>query len=87
MKEAIGVDHVGGAWRAVVGPKGMPPDVVAKLTAAIEKIHQSKEFLDFMNSRGFGLDWKKGSEFAKFLETNFNDTGEVVKAVGLAKKG
>lgn len=87
VKEAIGVDHLGGAWRAVVGPKGMPADVVSKLTAAIEKIHQSKEFRDFMNSRGFGLEWKKGPEFAKFLEVNYNETGEVVKAVGLAKKG
>ena len=87
VKEAIGTDHIGGAWRAVVGPKGMPPDVVAKLTAAIEKIHQSKEFREFMNSRGFGLDWKKGDEFARFLETNYQETGEVVKAVGLAKKG
>lgn len=87
VNEALGVDHVGGAWRAVVGPKGMPPDVVAKLAAAIEKIHQSKEFRDFMHSRGFGLDWKKGVEFEKFLQTNYNETGEVVKAVGLAKKG
>jgi tripartite-type tricarboxylate transporter receptor subunit TctC len=87
VKEAIGVDHIGGAWRAVVGPKGMPADVTAKLAAAIEKIHQSKEFRDFMNSRGFGLDWKTGPEFARFLETNYNETGEVVKAVGLAKKG
>jgi tripartite-type tricarboxylate transporter receptor subunit TctC len=86
VREAIGVDHVGGAWRAVVGPKGMPADVAAKLAAAIQKIHASKEFRDFMNSRGFGLDWKQGPEFAKFLETNFNETGEVVKAVGLAKK-
>ena len=86
VKEAIGVDNIGGAWRAVVGPKGMPPDVVAKLAAAIEKIHQSKEFRDFMNSRGFGLEWKKGADFEKFLETNYNETGEVVKAVGLAKK-
>jgi tripartite-type tricarboxylate transporter receptor subunit TctC len=39
-----------------------------------------------MNSRGFGLDWKSGPEFARFMETDFNQTGEVVKAVGLAKK-
>ena len=87
VKEALGVDHIGGAWRAVVGPKDMPADVTAKLAAAIAKIHQSKEFRDFMNSRGFGLDWKQGAEFAKFLETNYTETGEVVKAVGLAKKG
>lgn len=87
VKEALGIDHVGGAWRAVVGPKGMPPDVTAKLAVAIEKIHQSKEFRDFMNSRGFGLEWKKGADFGAFLETNFNETGEVVKAVGLARKG
>jgi tripartite-type tricarboxylate transporter receptor subunit TctC len=86
VKEALGVDHLGGAWRAVVGPKGMPPEVAAKLTAAVEKAYQSKEFRDFMASRGFGLDWKKGDDFAKFMETDYNATGEVVKAVGLAKK-
>jgi len=86
VKEAVGVDHLGGAWRAVVGPKGMPPEVTAKLAAAVEKIWKSAEFRDFMNSRGFGLDWKAGSDFSSFLETDFNQTGEVVKAVGLAKK-
>jgi tripartite-type tricarboxylate transporter receptor subunit TctC len=54
VKEALGVDHLGGAWRAVVGPKGMPPEVTAKLAAAVEKIWKSAEFRDFMNSRGFG---------------------------------
>lgn len=86
VKEAIGVDHLGGAWRAVVGPRGMPAEAVQKLTEAIEKIYNGKEFRDFMDNRGFGLDWAKGEQFARFLERNYNETGEVVKAVGLAKK-
>lgn len=35
-KEA-GSDFMFSAWNAVVGPKGMPKDVVAKLTAALDK--------------------------------------------------
>ena len=86
VKEAVGVEHVGGAWRAVAGPKGMPPDVTQKLAAAVEKVYNSKEFREFMDSRGFGLEWMKAGDFAVFLERNYADTGEVIKAVGLAKK-
>jgi tripartite-type tricarboxylate transporter receptor subunit TctC len=40
-----------------------------------------------MSARGWDLEWRKAPEFAKFLEADFNETGEVVKAVGLANKG
>ncbi len=86
MKETTGIDHVAGAWRAVVGPKGMPPEATQKLVAAIEEIYSSQEFRDFMASRGFGLQWAKGADFDAFLAKQATDTAAVVKAVGLEKK-
>ena len=55
MKEAAGIDYSVGAWRGIAGPKGMPADVASKLTAALKKAYDSKEFKDFMGSRGFGM--------------------------------
>jgi len=85
LKEATGIDWQLAAWRGVAGPKGMPEDVSATLTAALEKVWQSAEFQDFMNGRGFGLVWKSGSEFADWMASSDESLGSVMKAVGLAK--
>lgn len=84
-KEAVGVDVLAGAWRGIGGPKGMPQEATTKLIAAMEKIHKSEEFRKFMTDRGFGLMWKAGPEFGKFMDESAADSGKVLKAIGLAK--
>ena len=42
------VDYSIGAWRGIAGPKGMPADMRGKLTAALKKVYDSKEYKDFM---------------------------------------
>lgn len=84
-KEAVGVDVLAGAWRGIGGPKGMPQEATAKLIAAMEKIHKSEEFRKFMTERGFGLMWRSGPEFSKFMDESEADSGKVLKAIGLAK--
>ena len=53
----MGIDYSVGAWRGIAGPKGLPQPVADKLTAALKKVYDSKEFKDFMSSRGFGVVW------------------------------
>ena len=84
-KEAVGVDVLAGAWRGIGGPKGMPQEATTKLIAAMEKIHKSEEFRKFMTDRGFGLMWRAGAEFGKFMDDSEADSGKVLKAIGLAK--
>lgn len=84
-KEAVGVDVLAGAWRGIGGPKGMPEEATTKLVAAMEKIHKSEEFRKFMTDRGFGLMWRAGPEFGKFMDDSAADSGKVLKAIGLAK--
>ena len=84
-KEAVGVDVLAGAWRGIGGPKGMPQEATTQLVAAMEKIHKSQEFRKFMTDRGFGLMWKAGPEFGKFMDESAADSGKVLKAIGLAK--
>jgi tripartite-type tricarboxylate transporter receptor subunit TctC len=85
LKEATGSDWKMAAWRGVAGPKGMPNEATAKLSAALEKVWKSAEFQDFMKGRGFGLVWKPGAEFATWMDDSDAALGTVMKAVGLAK--
>lgn len=85
LKEAADLDWQLSAWRGVAGPKGMPDDVVATLTAALENVWNSAEFQEFMKGRGFGLAYKPGAEFAQWMSDSDASLGSVMQAVGLAK--
>ena len=85
LKAATGSDWTLAAWRGIVAPKGLPKDVSDRLLAALEKVHKSAEFNDFMKQRGFGVTWMPPAEFATFMEKSSNDLGAVMKAVGIVK--
>ena len=73
------------AWRGIAAPKGIPADVQTKLLAVAEEGYDSKEYKDFMTSRGFGVVWAPPAEFATFMAKSDADLGAAMKAVGIAK--
>ena len=85
LKEAMGIDYTTGAWRGIAGPKGLPADVAAAVTAALKKVNESSEFRDFMSNRGFGVRWADGPGFASFMEEGDKAMGVAMKSAGLAK--
>jgi tripartite-type tricarboxylate transporter receptor subunit TctC len=85
LKEEMGLNYSTGAWRGFAGPKNLPADIQAKLQASLKKINESKEFLDFMSSRGFGVKWADQAGFAQFMDTSDAQMGTAMKAGGLAK--
>ncbi|MGL5115493.1 MAG: tripartite tricarboxylate transporter substrate binding protein, partial [Beijerinckiaceae bacterium] len=85
LNETLGINYSVGAWRGIAGPKGLPADVQAKLVAALKKAYDSKEFKDFMSSRGFGLRWADPAGFTSFMEAGDKAMGGAMKAAGLAK--
>jgi tripartite-type tricarboxylate transporter receptor subunit TctC len=85
LKEAMGIDYSTGAWRGIAGPKGLPADIGAKLTASLKKVYDSKEFKDFMSNRGFGTIWGDAAEMAAFMDKGDAQMGEAMKAAGLSK--
>jgi tripartite-type tricarboxylate transporter receptor subunit TctC len=85
LKEAMGIDYTTGAWRGFAAPKGIPADMAAKLTASLKKINESKEYRDFMSSRGFGVKWADAQGYAAFMDKSDAQMGDAMKAAGLAK--
>jgi tripartite-type tricarboxylate transporter receptor subunit TctC len=85
LVEANGPDWQMSAWRGIAGPAGLPDDVATKLSAAMEKVYNSAEFIDAMNGRGFGLNYLPSAKFSEWMQQSDAAMGIVMNAVGLAK--
>jgi tripartite-type tricarboxylate transporter receptor subunit TctC len=85
LKEELGIDYSTGAWRGIAGPKNLPQEVQSKLIPALQKVYESKEYNEFMSSRGFGVKWAESQAFAQFMDSADEQMGKAMKAAGLAK--
>ncbi|MGA0595251.1 tripartite tricarboxylate transporter substrate binding protein [Enterovirga sp. CN4-39] len=85
LAEAAGSDWKKGVWRGMVGPKGLSPELAKRYEASLKKIYDSKEFQDFMNSRGFEAVWAEAPAFGAFMAKDNAEIGEILKEMGLAK--
>jgi tripartite-type tricarboxylate transporter receptor subunit TctC len=86
VREQVGKNFEGGAWRGVAGPKGLPQDIVQAMEKALKQIYDSAEFKDAMNARGFGLRWRPASEFTPFLKEHEEFNERIMTALGMVKK-
>ncbi|MGQ0654783.1 MAG: tripartite tricarboxylate transporter substrate binding protein [Betaproteobacteria bacterium] len=85
LKDELHTDWRIAAWRVVAAPKGIPADAHRALVAALRKVHEAKEYRDFMASRGFAAVWADPDGTAKFMADSDANLGTALKAVGLAK--
>ena len=85
LQKELGTNWAMAAWRVIAAPKGIPADVQKTLGGALKKVYDSKEYKDFMASRGFGVVWSDAEGTAKFMAKSDADMGATLKAVGLAK--
>ena len=85
LKTAISSNWVSGVWRGVGAPKNLPKPIEDRLVAAVKKAYDSKEYKDFMVSRGFGVKYLPPAEFAAFMAKTDAETGALMKSVGLAR--
>ncbi len=85
LKQELGSSWQIAAWRVIAAPKGIPADVQKTLASALKKVYDSKEYKDFMASRGFGVVWADPQGTTKFMAASDTNLGAALKAVGLAK--
>jgi tripartite-type tricarboxylate transporter receptor subunit TctC len=84
LKE-LGINWTMGAWRGIAAPKGTPPEIVAILEKALDKVVRTKEYNDFMNAGPFGILWSPAAEFGKFMADQDATMGVLMKEAGVAK--
>jgi tripartite-type tricarboxylate transporter receptor subunit TctC len=85
LKKELNSDWAIAAWRVIAAPKGIPAEAQKTLTTALKKVYDSKDYKDFMASRGFGVIWADPAGTAKFMAQSDENLGAALKAVGLAK--
>ncbi|MDR0378935.1 MAG: tripartite tricarboxylate transporter substrate binding protein [Candidatus Accumulibacter sp.] len=81
-----GIDVEFSTWRGMALPKGVAPDVRAKVIDAYTKAIESQEFRDFAAKAGLSLAYQDADEFARFLDQNYKDVEAVMTSLGLIKK-
>ncbi|MGP9677703.1 tripartite tricarboxylate transporter substrate binding protein [Halomonas sp. AOP27-A1-41] len=82
--ELIDSSYQVGEWRGIAGPKGMDPEIVATLEAALEAAYNSDTYQEFMDQQGFGTEWRNAEEFGQLMQEMDSVFGEIVEQVGLA---
>jgi tripartite-type tricarboxylate transporter receptor subunit TctC len=85
LKQELGSNWQIAAWRVIAAPKGIPADAQKTLTTALKKVYDSKDYKEFMASRGFGVVWADPAETAKFMAKSDADLGAAMKAAGVVK--
>jgi tripartite-type tricarboxylate transporter receptor subunit TctC len=85
LKAELGSNWQIAAWRVIAAPKGISADVQKTLVTALKKVYDSKDYKDFMASRGFGVVWADPALTASFMADSDKNLGAALKAVGLAK--
>jgi len=82
LKE-LGIPVTTGTWRGIVGPNGLPHEVVKKLEETVTKIVASKEFIEFMESRGFGIHFVPAQGWGALMIESEKQFGVVMREAGL----
>lgn len=85
LAKELGTKWEMAAWRVIAAPKGIPADVQKTLVTALKKVYDSKDYKDFMASRGFGVVWADPEGTTKFMAASDANMGATLKAVGIAK--
>ena len=82
----LGVDFIFSAWNAMVAPKGTPPDVVAKLVAALSKAlddpEVTKRYVELGSTAPQGAD-RGPAGLQKLVESEVARITPVIKAAGV----
>jgi tripartite-type tricarboxylate transporter receptor subunit TctC len=85
LKQELNTEWQIAAWRVIAAPKGVPVDVQRILVVALKKVYDSRDYKEFMASRGFGVVWADPALTASFMADSDRNLGAALKAVGLAK--
>jgi len=70
-------------WRALIAPRGTPPERVAKLEAAFEKAATSPTSRKFLEDAGEQVAIRKGAALRRYIDTEYEAMAKLAKAMNL----
>jgi tripartite-type tricarboxylate transporter receptor subunit TctC len=71
-------------WRALIAPKGTPPDRIARLETAFEKAAMSPAARKFLQDAGEETVIRKGAELRRYIDAEYEAMGRIAKALNLS---
>jgi tripartite-type tricarboxylate transporter receptor subunit TctC len=74
---------VSGTWYGLMAPARTPPDVIAKVNAALNKALQHPDSLAYFKLQGVQPVGGSADEFGQFIRAEANKWGTLAKAVGV----
>ena len=72
-------------WFGLVGPPGMPKQVVERISRELGVIAKQPAFQDKLAKLGMAVDYKAGPEFNSFMAADTNKWRELIPAMGIAQ--
>ena len=76
-------DYTASAWYGLVGPEGLPPEIIAKLAAATAETLADPEIVSKLQNDGAIPSTLAGADFGAFMAAERARWGEVVKAADI----
>ena len=70
-------------WYALWGPKGMPPDLVGQLNAAVQAASKHPQLVERLSALGAEPVTETAAAFASFLATESTRSAEIAKVAGI----
>jgi len=82
----VGYDVVARSHLGVIGPKGIPKPIVAKLAEAFKKALDEPEFLSVMKKMDMPTYYLDTEGYEKYMRSDFENIGKLVQKLGLSKQ-
>jgi tripartite-type tricarboxylate transporter receptor subunit TctC len=70
-------------WFGLVGPPGMPQEIVARINRALAAVAKEPAFRARLNKLGLAVDYKPDSEFIAFMTEDTKKWRELIPAMGV----
>ena len=82
----LGYNYAGAVLQSIIGPAGLPPDVVAKLEAAFAKGMETPEFKAAVQKVFQTPYYLNGKDYDRYLKENWAKSEKMFKQFGLIKE-
>jgi tripartite-type tricarboxylate transporter receptor subunit TctC len=82
----LGYDITITTYTVLIGPKGLPPDIVSKFQEAYKKVSKDSSFVKFMDGQGVTVVYEDGAELKKRLWKDYNANKDIFERLGEKKK-